>query len=279
MTISTADLRAEFDRARLLWGPTIDLIEKAHGLPGRLLYAIASRETNLDPYWVDHVGDGGYAFGLCQIDRRWHEIPSDWAGNIDWQFRKAAELLVAWHEGCGSWPGAVSAYNCGRCDPAYEYGVDVMERLARLQSFDGAADCAALVLRTGDRGFCVGELQRALKIPDDEDFGPVTKQAVVDFQQRAWLRVDGIVGSQTWAALGASACSTRVLRFGDRGDCVGRVQRTLGITDDSVFGPATRQAVLEFQVAAGLDADAVVGVETWAALLRVTAGVAGIHLP
>jgi murein L,D-transpeptidase YcbB/YkuD len=275
MTISTADLRAEFDRARLLWGPTIDLNETAHGLPRRLLYAIASRETNLDPYWVDHVGDGGYAFGLCQIDRRWHEIPSDWAGNIDWQFRKAAELLVAWYEACGDWQGAVSAYNCGRCDPAYEYGVDVMERVSRLQSFDGPPDCTALVLRTGDSGVCVGELQRALDITDDEDFGPLTRQAVVAFQQHARLTVDGIVGSETWAALGARDCSRRVLRLGDRGDCVGRLQRALQIADDGVFRPATRRAVHEFQVTAGLDADGVVGAQTWAALLPATAGVAG----
>ena len=59
------------------------------------------------------------------------------------------------------------------------------------------------VLRVGARGPAVAEMQRALGVPDDGAFGPVTLAAVRDFQAAAGLMVDGIVGAQTWAALGS----------------------------------------------------------------------------
>jgi peptidoglycan hydrolase-like protein with peptidoglycan-binding domain len=36
----------------------------------------------------------------------------------------------------------------------------------------------------------------------DGDFGTLTKAAVEDFQQAAHIGIDGIVGPQTWHALG-----------------------------------------------------------------------------
>ncbi len=62
---------------------------------------------------------------------------------------------------------------------------------------------SAVVLRVGDRGPAVVELQRALGIEDDGAFGPDTNQAVMRFQERSGLPADGIVGHRTWAALRA----------------------------------------------------------------------------
>jgi hypothetical protein len=58
------------------------------------------------------------------------------------------------------------------------------------------------VLKMGDRGPAVQTLQGALRIAVDGDFGLLTKDAVVAFQKKKGLYPDGIVGRNTWAALG-----------------------------------------------------------------------------
>jgi len=63
------------------------------------------------------------------------------------------------------------------------------------------------VLRQGDRGPEVRELQVKLKdlgfpLNADGIFGPETAQRVRDFQRSKGLTMDGVVGPQTWAALG-----------------------------------------------------------------------------
>lgn len=51
---------------------------------------------------------------------------------------------------------------------------------------------------TGDD---VTELQHDLKIKEDGIYGPVTNLAVMSFQLKSNLKVDGIVGANTWLAL------------------------------------------------------------------------------
>ena len=57
-------------------------------------------------------------------------------------------------------------------------------------------------LRKGSRGEEVATLQRKLNLIPDGIFGPLTDEAVRDFQNSHSLAVDGIVGPKTWAALG-----------------------------------------------------------------------------
>jgi hypothetical protein len=62
-------------------------------------------------------------------------------------------------------------------------------------------------LREGDEGPDVAELQELLTAHGfpcgaDGEFGPLTRQAVVAFQESSGLDPDGIVGALTWAALG-----------------------------------------------------------------------------
>lgn len=66
-----------------------------------------------------------------------------------------------------------------------------------------AGQASPVVLRAGDRGAAVAELQRALGVSDDGVFGPATLAAVRAFQAHKGLAVDGIVGAMTWAALQA----------------------------------------------------------------------------
>lgn len=58
------------------------------------------------------------------------------------------------------------------------------------------------LLKEGSRGEDVRQLQRMLHCIADGIFGPVTKEAVVEFQKSHGLAADGIVGPLTAAALG-----------------------------------------------------------------------------
>ena len=64
----------------------------------------------------------------------------------------------------------------------------------------------------------------------------------------------------------AGRASPVVLRLGDRGEAVSRLQQALGLRPDGSFGQLTDQAVREFQRARGLPVDGVVGARTWAVL-------------
>ena len=64
----------------------------------------------------------------------------------------------------------------------------------------------------------------------------------------------------------AGRASPVVLRLGDRGEAVSRLQQALGVRSDGSFGKLTDEAVRSFQRAQGLPVDGVVGARTWAAL-------------
>jgi hypothetical protein len=59
-----------------------------------------------------------------------------------------------------------------------------------------------MVLRKGDKGNAVKDLQEFLEITADGDFGPGTEAAVKKWQAENGLVADGIVGPKTWDAMG-----------------------------------------------------------------------------
>jgi len=65
-----------------------------------------------------------------------------------------------------------------------------------------------MILRKGDRGPDVKKVQQALDIPADGIFGSQTEGAVKQFQLEQKLAVDGIVGPNTWDALGLNDVDT-----------------------------------------------------------------------
>lgn len=60
-------------------------------------------------------------------------------------------------------------------------------------------------LKLGSRGSDVITLQKKLNLQADGIFGPLTEEAVKEFQKANGLSVDGIVGAKTWAKLNVSS--------------------------------------------------------------------------
>jgi peptidoglycan hydrolase-like protein with peptidoglycan-binding domain len=103
----------------------------------------------------------------------------------------------------------------------------------------------------------------------------MTKAAIVRFQRRRGLSVDGVVGPQTRRAFGKRgrpAFGSRTMKQGDRGWDVAAMQYILARRGyppgaiDAVFGPMTDGALRNFQRAYGLSADGVAGPVTISAL-------------
>jgi peptidoglycan hydrolase-like protein with peptidoglycan-binding domain/TPR repeat protein len=112
--------------------------------------------------------------------------------------------------------------------------------------------------------------------PIDGRFGPRTEQAVDLFQSAHGLRVDGIAGPLTLAALRARP---NVLfpgaGYGARAGEVRALQRRLRRDGylpgpiDGRYGPRTERAVTRFQAAHGLKVDGIAGPQTFRELARI----------
>lgn len=118
-------------------------------------------------------------------------------------------------------------------------------------------------------------------------FGSITKDAVMQFQRKQKLSVDGIVGPETFKALNVKSVpasskeqtksqstvnTNQLLRVGSRGQAVTDLQNKLknaGLytyTVDGIYGSITAQAVRQFQQKNGLLVDGIAGPQTLAAL-------------
>jgi peptidoglycan hydrolase-like protein with peptidoglycan-binding domain len=139
----------------------------------------------------------------------------------------------------------------------------------------------ALVARPGDAGPAARLLMEALiargvladaAASRDGNYGEDDKEIVLQFQRDNGLTVDGEVGPQTWSKLLAT------VNPGDSGPMVKVLQTALILRSlirdavanmDGIYGPATQQRVLDFQKVSGIDPIAIVGPDTWTALLGV----------
>lgn len=140
-------------------------------------------------------------------------------------------------------------------------------------------------LQHGSEGDLVVALQEALneagyELDVDGIFGDGTEAAVRDFQSSNDLSVDGVVGPDTFAALGVEVHShhaksrradVEYLEHGSTGRSVRALQTALvnagyELDVDGDFGDNTYAAVRDFQENCGLSADGIVGPDTWAAL-------------
>jgi len=111
----------------------------------------------------------------------------------------------------------------------------------------------------------------------DGIFGPVTKSAVEQFQAGDHLAVDGVVGPLTWSALHGDGAEPPTLSEGSDGTVVEKLQTALNegrgdfapssnpvLAVDGKYGPLTAGAVKGAQESGGIEADGIVGLQTWA---------------
>jgi N-acetylmuramoyl-L-alanine amidase len=144
------------------------------------------------------------------------------------------------------------------------------------------------IYRTGDRGPEIRDIQSRLlsfgAVVDDAErdgtFGPSTEAAVRGFQRERHLRVDGLVGPDTWEQLveagwqlGDRTLYHRAPMF--RGDDVRELQRMLNALgfdsgkQDGLYGPRTDAALRLFQRNVGDEPDGIVGPHTLSVLRRM----------
>ena len=112
----------------------------------------------------------------------------------------------------------------------------------------------------------------------DGYYGNATRSAVISFQSAKRLTADGEVGPATWNALFSSSSTstgstyTRLLKvtsplmYGEDIKAVQNKLNSLGYncgTADGYYGNATKNAVISFQSAKGIDTDGIVGPTTW----------------
>ncbi|MGZ8622970.1 MAG: N-acetylmuramoyl-L-alanine amidase [Actinomycetota bacterium] len=144
------------------------------------------------------------------------------------------------------------------------------------------------IFRLGDEGTEVLDIQRrllelgAVLDPAELDgrFGASTDRAVRAFQDARNLRIDGLVGPDTWGQLVEAGwqLGDRTLYLHSpmfRGDDVRSFQRKLNALgfdagkEDGLYGPHTDRAAREFQRNVGDEVDGIVGPHMIASLLRV----------
>lgn len=128
---------AKTDLARVM--AIADRFRKAgdkFNLPPALLAAIASRESRCgNALDSQGFGDGGNAFGIMQIDKRFHPIPSDKDPASTAHIEQAAQILVDFLRQVAAnhptWEdeyllkGAAAAYNSGVGNIQTKSGIDI----------------------------------------------------------------------------------------------------------------------------------------------------------
>jgi N-acetylmuramoyl-L-alanine amidase len=143
------------------------------------------------------------------------------------------------------------------------------------------------ILRRASVGEAVRDLQQRLAsagaAPVDDEagvYGPATEGAVRAFQEARGIRVDGVCGPETWAAIVESgfALGDRLLYERSpnlRGDDVAELQHRLNALgfdagrEDGILGHQSAAALREFQRNTGGAVDGILGPETLRALGRV----------
>jgi peptidoglycan hydrolase-like protein with peptidoglycan-binding domain len=137
------------------------------------------------------------------------------------------------------------------------------------------------IVKYGSTGSYVEQVQKAIGVTVDGDFGKATSQALAAYQKAHGLVADAICGSATWKVIDAnpvaiapaapaSLVAHAVLSLGSRGEDVKTFQKlinkiygTAALEIDGIYGAASVRAAKQFQKDRGLVQDGITGAATW----------------
>jgi hypothetical protein len=215
--------------------------ERAAGLPAGLLLALASRETDMndvvgdsghgrglfqidDRWHPDFLGRhrAGGPGGKPPVRDAARYAAELVRANLDYARRKGIPerdrlkfALSAYNAGAGgAWSGYREEGNSDARTTGRDYGRDVLARFALFQQILNGR--APRLLKRGSRGKAVEDLKRKLAawyranapgeyqrfgVKPGPFFAAALDEAVRDFQRRAGLEPDGVVGPKTRAVL------------------------------------------------------------------------------
>ena len=187
--------------------------QRIHQYSGEVNETWGGVTLNIDRNYLDVAATGPQPPPACStVNLNFTAYPA-LAGGASGAAVSAAQCLLA---GAGYAPG--EGYPNGTFDESTGAAVRAFQqdRGLPLSSQVDAHTWTALLafgdtptLRNGSTGAAVNRLQRALTaalsrtVGIDGAFGPITEQAVRDYQSSRGLGADGVVGPLTWAALQA----------------------------------------------------------------------------
>lgn len=241
-------------RANQPKGPGMGIAQWSEGDRWATLVSYA-RASGRDPYSLN-----------LQLDFVWHELSTVSSYGL-------ASLKASTNVTSATQVFMTKFERCGRCESAARvvYAQQVLKSYGGGPTPAPVVETAKPVIQQGSRGSAVRTAQYALRskgysIAADGIFGRGTNSAVTAFQRSRGLQRDGVVGTNTWAAL------LPTLSEGSRGEAVKGLQRELNdegyrLAVDGVFGRGTAQAVIAYQTRVGLAHDGVVGPMTWGSLI------------
>lgn len=255
----------------------------AYGLDWEFLAAIGRIETNHGQCCGDCAVSPADAVGPMQfIASTWNAYGYDANGNGDadrCEYVDAIYSAANYLSSIGApedYHGAAGNYYGCCCDNYCDAAICIMNQYQD-QSGGGGGGYSWPTFSRGDQHTDVYSVQYLLEEHGyalqyhDGIFGPETESHVEQFQADHGLAVDGWVGPNTWGELHVDVVDAN----DDPWWATYAVQHNLrydhgyDISVDGYYGPETNGAITNFQSAANVTVDGIVGSETWQALVAL----------
>lgn len=150
----------------------------------------------------------GQALDFCPVDSKGNEIWNGYNSPAIQGFIKYAKKLgFTWG---GDWTSLIDSPHLQYNYKGYGTDISLSKSPVKIPSIPVREMVTSLVppivkyegkLKIGTKGKNVQRVQRAVNVSPDGIYGHLTKEAVMKYQAKKGLEVDGIVGEKTWNML------------------------------------------------------------------------------